>query len=212
MSPRSYQMGRRLASRNETRARILEAVRQSLSDESSTELSMEAVARRADVSRLTIYYHFGSRAGLLEALYDYLATRGNMERMAEVFQESNLSTAVSKMVSTFVGFWSADPAVMRRLRAMAHLDAEIGKGIRARDNRRPRIAREILKRSADHSRRKDAQIEAADVLGMLTSFETYDALSRTGRTRDEIVATLTRLAQCVTSQILTSSTESSPRR
>jgi len=212
MSPRSYQMGRRLASRNETRARILEAVRQSLSDESSTELSMEAVARRADVSRLTIYYHFGSRAGLLEALYDYLATRGNMERMAEVFQESNLSTAVSKMVSTFVGFWSADPAVMRRLRAMAHLDAEIGKGIRARDNRRPRIAREILKRSADHSRRKDAQIEAADVLGMLTSFETYDALSRTGRTRDEIVAKLTRLAQCVTSQILTSSTESSPRR
>src|SRR5262245_16469123 len=118
MSPRSYQMGRRLASRNETRARILEAVRQSLSDESSTELSMEDVARRADVSRLTIYYHFGSRAGLLEALYDYLATRGNMERMAEVFQESNLSTAVSKMVSTFVGFWSADPAVMRRLRAM----------------------------------------------------------------------------------------------
>src|SRR5215467_1841339 len=102
MSPRSYQMGRRLASRNETRARILEAVRQSLSDESSTELTMEAVAGRADVSRLTIYYHFGSRAGLLEALYDYLATRGNMERMAEVFQAPTPATALDNMVSTFV--------------------------------------------------------------------------------------------------------------
>src|SRR5262245_60599575 len=136
MSPRRYRMDKRQAARNDTRARILEAGRQLLSDDSTTELSMEAVARRADVARLTIYYQFGSRAGLLEALYDHLAARGHMERIEDVFRESNLVKAVGKMVSTFVGFWSVDPIVMRRLRAMAHLDLEIGRGIRARDNRR----------------------------------------------------------------------------
>src|SRR5262249_51721217 len=121
MSPRAYRMERRQAGRNETRARILDAVRGLLSTESGTDLSMEAVARRADVSRLTIYYQFGSRAGLLEALYDHLAQRGSMQRMAEVFQEPEAARALAKMVRTFVGFWAADASVMRRLRAMAAL-------------------------------------------------------------------------------------------
>src|SRR5215813_6614831 len=101
MSPRAYRMERRQAGRNETRARILDAVRGLLSTESGTDLSMEAVARRADVSRLTIYYQFGSRAGLLEALYDHLAQRGHMEQMADVFQASDASSAIEKMVRTF---------------------------------------------------------------------------------------------------------------
>src|SRR5215471_1580056 len=146
MSPRTYRMDNRQAARDRTRARILDAVRQLLADESTRELSMEAVARRADVSRLTIYYQFGSRAGLLEALFDHLATRGNMQRMAEVFQASTPSRAVDDMVRTFVGFWSTDSSVMRRLRAMAVLDAEISEGVRARDARRAHIALKILRR------------------------------------------------------------------
>jgi hypothetical protein len=39
---------------------------------------------------------------------------------------------------------------------------------------------------------------AADVVGMLTSFESYDALARAGQTESEIVATLTRLVDCAT--------------
>src|SRR5262245_38191437 len=125
MSPRRYRMDKRQASRDETRARILEAAWRILSDGSSRDLTMDAVARRADVSRLTIYYQFGSRAGLLEALYDHLATRGNMRRMSEVFLESDAAIALEKMIRIFVGFWASDPAVLRHLRAMAALDPEI---------------------------------------------------------------------------------------
>ena len=88
MSPRAYRMEKRQAARTETRARILDAARQLLAEDSTRELSMDAVARHADVSRLTIYYQFGSRSGLLEALYDHLATRGNMQRIAQSFQLS----------------------------------------------------------------------------------------------------------------------------
>jgi AcrR family transcriptional regulator len=199
MAPRPYSMEKRQAANNATRARILEAARQLLCSESKTDLSMEAIARSADVSRLTIYYQFSSRAGLLEALYDHLAGRGNMHRMAEAFQEKNPSVALDKMVATFVGFWASDPVVMRRLRAMADLDPEIGHGIQARDARRPQIVLEILRR-AKPGKTKQLSLKqrvAADVLAMLTSFEAYDALSRAGHSEEQIVSTLTRLARCV---------------
>ena len=199
MAPRPYSMEKRRAANDETRARILEAARQLLCSEPKTDLSMEAIARSADVSRLTIYYQFSSRAGLLEALYDHLAGRGNMHRMAEVFQEKNPSVALDKMVGTFVGFWASDPVVMRRLRAMADLDPEIGQGIQARDARRPQIVLEILSRAKPRKTKQPSlkQRVAADVLAMLTSFEAYDALSRAGHSEEQIVSTLTGLARCV---------------
>jgi AcrR family transcriptional regulator len=154
MSPRPYHMGKRKAAADDTRARILEAARQLLANESETDLSMEAIARRADVSRLTIYYQFKSRPGLLEALYDHLAIRGNMRRMAEVFHEADPSVALEKLVLTFVGFWSSDPVVIRRLRGIATLDAEIDQGIRARDARRQHAAREIIRRTVSGAKKK----------------------------------------------------------
>jgi AcrR family transcriptional regulator len=197
-------MAKRRAARSETRVRILEAARCLLASESNTDLSMEAIARGADVSRLTIYYQFGSRAGLLEALYDHLAGRGNMRRMSEVFEESDAAIALEKMVRIFVGFWASDPAVMRQLRAMAALDPEIAKGISARDARRPHIASEILKRGARGERKAPSsqQRVAADAIGMLTSFESYDVLAKAGHPEAEIVATLTRLACCAAVHLL----------
>jgi AcrR family transcriptional regulator len=197
MSPRPYRMGKREAGTSQTRARILEAARQLLANESETDLGMEAIARRADVSRLTIYYQFKSRPGLLEALYDHLAVRGNMRRMAEVFHEADPSVALEKLVLTFLGFWSSDPVVIRRLRGIATLDAEINQGIRVRDARRQHAAREILRRTVRGGKKKlsaEQQNLSADVLSMLTSFESYDALARAGHNQGAIIATLTRMA------------------
>jgi AcrR family transcriptional regulator len=189
-------MEKRVAVSNETRLRILEAARQALAQESEADLTMDAIARRADVSRLTIYYQFKSRPGLLEALYDYLASRGGMKRMPEVFREPNPSAALDKLVDVFVGFWSSDRVVIRRLRAMAALDAEIARGIHSRDTRRRHIAGEILKRMAAAGKKKyvDDQLSAAaDVITVLTGFATYDALASAGHSEREIIATIARL-------------------
>ncbi|SRR6266536_1383973 len=199
MSPRTYNLGKREAAASETRGRILAAAREILANESATsDLSMEGIARRADVSRLTIYYQFKSRHGLLEALYDELARRGNMHRMGEVFREPEPSLALEKLVRTFIGFWSSDPVVIRRLRGMAALDAEMAAGIQARDARRLHIAREVLGRTTEFTKIKggvENRNLAASVLSMLTSFETYDALSRAGHSEQEITATVIGLAR-----------------
>jgi AcrR family transcriptional regulator len=204
MSPRPYNMEKREVATAETRQRILEATRQILADESEEALSMDAIARRADVSRLTIYYQFNSRPGLLEALYDHLATRGNMRRMAEVFHEPDPYAALDKMVSVFVGFWSSDRVVIRRLRAMAALDPEIARGIESRDARRRHIAREILKRITESEKIKydEEQFKGrVDVVAMLTGFATYDALASAGHREQEIIAVIARLARVTVIQL-----------
>jgi AcrR family transcriptional regulator len=202
MSPRPYKLGKRKVSIDETRTRILEATRKLLaSGRWAADLSMEAIARKADVSRLTIYYQFGSRAGLLEALYDHLASRGKIRQVADVFQESDPNRALEKMVRTFVHFWASDAEVIRRLRGMSALDAEIDAGIRAREARRRHIASEIIKRFHLHQldpRNVAQQNLAADVLATLTSFETYDALSRSGHDDAEITQIVVKLARTAT--------------
>ncbi len=204
MSPRPYHMGKREVAAAETRARILDAARQLLANESETDLGMEAIARRADVSRLTLYYQFKSRPGLLEALYDHLAIRGNMRNMAQVFHEPDPAVALEKLVRTFVGFWSSDPVVIRRLRGMSVLDPDIEQGIRARDARRQHAAREILRRTVlagEKELTSEQQNTAADILSMLTSFESYDALARAGHSQEAIVATITRIARAVVGSV-----------
>jgi hypothetical protein len=81
---------------------------------------------------------------------------------------------------------------------MAVLDAEIARGIRARDARRQHAAREILRRTALGRKKKlttEEQNLAADVLSMLTSFETDDALAKAGHNPRQIIAAVTRLAR-----------------
>jgi AcrR family transcriptional regulator len=202
MSPRAYNSMKREAAATETRSRILAAAREILADESGTaELSMDAIARHADVSRLTIYYQFKSRPGLLEALYDQMAARGNLRRIAEVFHEPDVSVALEKLVRIFVAFWSSDPVVIRRLRGMATLDAEMAPGLHARDARRQHIARELLGRIPPSQKIKSKTEElnlAVDVLSMLTSFESYDALAGAGHKDAEIIDTVIKMARVVT--------------
>jgi AcrR family transcriptional regulator len=42
---------------------------------------------------MTVYYQFHSRLRLLEALYDHLAARGQMFRLAEAFHEPDPRSA-----------------------------------------------------------------------------------------------------------------------
>lgn len=76
MSPRRYRMGQRNAATERTRAQVLAGVRELLAHPRGfSELSMDAVARKSGVARMTVYYQFGSKAGLLEALYEHLLAR-----------------------------------------------------------------------------------------------------------------------------------------
>ncbi|MFF2123275.1 TetR/AcrR family transcriptional regulator [Kitasatospora sp. NPDC058184] len=169
MSPRSYRMGQRQAEVDETRARIVAAARAHLAETGG--VSLDAVARRADVARATVYYQFGSKAGLLEAVCDALAEQGGMARLAEAFTQADPWAAVDRFVEVMGGFWAVDRVCTRRLRALAALDEEVGRVIADRDARRREGAAVLA------GRLPDAPADAGRLLFVLTAFETYDALA-----------------------------------
>ena len=64
MSPRQYQMGKRREQVDESRRRVLDAARALLREGGSyTAFTVDAVAKRADVARATVYYQFGTKTG-----------------------------------------------------------------------------------------------------------------------------------------------------
>ena len=199
MSPRPYRLGQRQAATDETRARILAAARELLAaSDGLAAFSIEAVARQAGVARMTVYYQFGSKPGLLEALFDDLAARGQIgERLAAAFRRPDTLEALAGFIAAFGHFWAADRLAMRRLRSLAALDPDFEQGVRARDERRREGLRVILQRLAERRRRPASETlnEVADVLFTLTSFETFDTLAGSTRSLEDVVPLVQWLAR-----------------
>src|SRR3954468_22255725 len=106
VSPRPYQLGRRQAEIEEGRRRILDAARELLAEsEHYAAFTVDAVAKRADVARATVYYQFGSKAGVLEALCDALAERGGLANLGQAFTARDPDDALRLLVTAFARFW-----------------------------------------------------------------------------------------------------------
>lgn len=197
MSPRPYRLGRREPATEETRTRVIAAARKVLtSREGPDAFSIDAVAREAGVSRMTIYYRFASRRGLLEALFDDLAARGRLARLPEVFRQPDPLRALSEFVGVFVGFWASGRLLIRHLRGMSAIDPELELALRARDERRRQGLTVLVQRIVEQRRLPSslALEDAVDSLFTLTSFETFDALARGRRSTEDVRALIERLA------------------
>ena len=204
MSPRPYQLGRRQAEIDEGRRRMIDAAKALLAETTSyTAFTLDAVAKRADVARATVYYQFGSKSGLLEALCDDLAASGKMGDLAQVFTTPDPLEAVHGFVAVFAQFWAADRIVMRRLRALAHLDPDVGAVIAARDDRNRQGLRVLLGRLVEHpgglTPSRDPEV-LVSVLHTLTSFETFDSLAGPNRTPTEVVPVVVALVDAALEQ------------
>jgi AcrR family transcriptional regulator len=203
MSPRPYKLGQRRLATDQTRSRIVTAARELLADENGPPgFTVDAVARQAGVARMTVYYQFQSKRGVLEALFDDLANRGLMPHLFPVFQEPVPARALDGLIGAFAAFWNSDRIVLRRARALVALDPEMADSIRERDERRREHLRKIVERlfaEKGKDKQKGAVPAAAlrsiiDVLHMLTSFETFDALLTGERSVEEVTRIVRHLA------------------
>lgn len=197
MSPRPYRLGQRQATTEQTRTRILKAARDLLlASENFSGFSIDAVARKADVARMTVYHQFGSKIGLLEALSDFLATQGGMEQLPRAFQRPQARDALSEYIAVFGRFWESDRQVMSRLRALAALDPDFEQVIRARDEWRRQGLRVIVGRFTEQYGQPapEAFGDVVDVLYTLTSFEYFHLLAGPTRSIEEVVPLVQRLA------------------
>jgi AcrR family transcriptional regulator len=200
MNPRPYRQGQRQRAVNQTRGRIVAAARELLASPAGfSGFTVDAVASQAGVARMTVYNQFGSKMGLLEALFDDLAARGLVDRLRAAFCQSDPGAALTGLVAAFAGFWSSERLVIRRIRALASIDADFELAVRARDERRREGLRVLVGRLAERYGKPspDARPGAIDLLHTLTSFETFDSLAGPTRSPEEVLSLVNRLVHAV---------------
>lgn len=191
MSPRAYRMTARRASVEETRSRIIRSARELLGARGGIEaFTIDSVAREAGVARMTVYHQFGSKTGLIEAVFDSLAVvRVGVPRLVAALALPDPLETLAEFVATFGGVWQTDRLVIRRLQGLAALDPEFEQVWHAREARRREGLRSIVTRfgarGAGGSRSSDDDT-LTDVLFALIAFETYDVIAGPKRRLDRI--------------------------
>ncbi len=171
---RPYVSAKREAAAAETRRLIVDAANRLL-EGGPAQVSMEAVARAAGVTRLTLYKQFGSRSGLLEAVFDENGRRWGIARMAQVMQTPDAREGIGQAIDLLCEFWGAHPS-FAGLHDAAAVDPEFAAALDTRNQRRRMVFDTLLQRlDGDDLRRRDC----ADLVFGLTNMAMFRALSVT---------------------------------
>ena len=166
-----------------SRSRILDAVRELLEQGTFHETTVEEVAERAGVSRATVYGHFGSRIGLVDAMCETFDANPALIALRET---DDLDLWIERVVE----FWSAEERILVQLYGAAAVDP----AARALVDRQTRDRYAELKALLRKLGQTGA--ERFGALAVLTSFETYLELRRRGgRSKRDVVAALQKYAR-----------------
>jgi AcrR family transcriptional regulator len=180
---RSYQQTRRAETAAVTRAKIVEAAKEELL--CGRRFTIDSVARRAAVTRPTVYAQFGNREQLRDAVFDQLAERGGLATIPEAFTQSDAVSAIRRFVEIMCRFYATHRTVLRKLHALALLDETDWMHAHQGDDRRRRALTVLLTRLGNEraDRLKPLHTQATlPVVQALTSFEFFDQVA--GSTSD----------------------------
>ena len=191
---RPYELGKRLEQMDGSRAAILRAAKQQLAVDGYRGLTMASLAAESGVTRQTIHNLFGTKTGVLEAVFDLIALESGMERMREVMMLPPGDAQLQRFVEIFCGFWAKNRLLIRRVHGIGAIDPEFGLVIEARNRRRVMAATRIVQRMSG-----DDEAQKAAMLTALTSFEFFDALAESCGSEEEAMAMVLRMARSVLS-------------
>ncbi len=126
-------MARALAKKVETSTTLLEAAKKVVRQNGHSGLSTRDVATAAGVPLSQIHYHFGSKQGLMLALFDYLNAQ-LLDRQNAMFRDTTLS--LSQRWDRACDYLDEDIAsgyvrVLQELIAASWSDPEVAKVVRA---------------------------------------------------------------------------------
>jgi AcrR family transcriptional regulator len=199
MATRRYEQRLRADSAEETRRRILDAVDRLLRAAPEEPLSIDQVAKAAKVARSTVYLIFGSRAGLFDALAEDLLRRSGFERIVQAVGEADAREHLRGGLRGGVAMFAAERDVLRVLVSMSQVDgSDLGAAVRRVEQDRAGGMAYLAQRLAEQDllRPDVSQEEAAHLLWLLTSFDSFDLLyTGRGLSADEVAGLLIATAE-----------------
>jgi len=199
VATRKYEQRLRAEEAEQTRRRILGALRQRLREAPAEPVSVDQIARMARVSRSTVYLVFGSRAGLFCALAGDIADRGGFGAVLDAAAHPDAIESLRGGIHAIVTMYASQRDILRTIHSMAQLDAEaVGGSVQKLDEGRAIGMAVRARRLAEQGalRPDVTQAQAAHLLWLLTSFDAFDVLY-TGRSlpAERVAATLITAAE-----------------
>lgn len=110
---------RRRAQAEATRERILDAAVALIAERGYAATSIEALCRRAEVVRTAIYWHFGSKEGLLVPVVSRVASAWIEEIQKSVYREGEPLARLDRFVASLRDLVASRPHLVRLLLAVA---------------------------------------------------------------------------------------------
>jgi AcrR family transcriptional regulator len=178
MSPRQYRLGKRAEIVEQTRGRIIDATRDLLGREGYPNASVDEVARVADVARATVYYQFGSKKGLIEAVVQDIQQRAGQEAVVASVEVVDPVDALCEAFVMGSRFWAAERPLVHKLTGLAAVDADVRRTLAAVERDRLPLLARLVERLAGAQRlaASHSAEQALHILWMLSSFEAFDQL------------------------------------
>lgn len=194
---RPYDLRKRQELTGRNRARILAATRAQLESSGFLHITMDSLARESGVTRQTIHNLFGTKGGVLEALFDVLALDAGLERMREVMQQTDAEKMLTGFVEVFTKFWAKDRTLLKRIHGIAAIDSEFGLAVDSRNRRRKMASMRIVERLGNRGTRNgdEESKQRAAALYALTSFEFFDALTEVYGDTDAAASSVLKLVK-----------------
>jgi AcrR family transcriptional regulator len=178
-----YASRRRPQRAQATREKIVGAVRDLLAEGTFHDTPVEEVAARAGVSRATLYQHFGTREGLVDALCESFDENPALVRIRRIDD-------LDSFIELCVAFWSSEEQVLAQLYGVAAVDPAAAALVDRQRSDRYGELRRVLRAGGIEGKRVFAEV------AVLTSFETFRELRRgAGLRLSELTATLQRAAE-----------------
>jgi AcrR family transcriptional regulator len=175
---RSYKSSIRESSTLRTRERIIACAHEQLRGRGGADrFSLETVAKRASITRATIYKGFGSRRLLLEAVLDLISDQGGLEQIPLALMQADPTQALIEVVDIFCRFWGTDTATLVCLHAAGCFDNEFEQSLVERNERRRTVLRTLANKIyADKNPHRSSDKSVVETLFALTSLGFYQSL------------------------------------
>jgi AcrR family transcriptional regulator len=179
---RVYTMRARAEAVSRTRQDIVRRAAQRLRG-SPEPVTLAGIAADAGVSRTTIYRHFRSITGLLDAVAADLLSRARFDQLLAAVQLADPVDALSEVTRLGCGIWASDPDLIRNLFSLARAQADALPVIDELEAGRVQIMEHLVGRldEAGALAAGLSQRDAVDLLVAATGFAGWDQILTTRR-------------------------------
>ena len=179
MAARSYTASRRRG-RPASVELVLDASERLIREDGFHAATMDELAAAAGVSRATVFNRFGSKLGVLEALFNRCLESPEMEAVLGAFEVDDPVAGLDAVVETSCAMWEGHGFIVEQLEAIASLEGGARALLEGQWEQQRAALAGLARRLARAGRLRPGlgEARATATLHMLTSLESFLSLRR----------------------------------